>query len=305
LAAGAWPVSHGLDSTYIFFSRLAAYSIFGGTLGLSVGLASFSPANLLKGAMGGALGGFCGGLFWIVGGEGTLARMFSLSVTGLGVGLFIGLVREITKTAWLTIVSGRIPGRQFRIDKNVVNLGRSEECDVGLFGDRRVVGRHACIERDGQAFLLKDLSRREGTYLNGVGIDREVLHDSDIIRIGDYQLQFRSRIVAKTPIRIARPYYETITTTSDGGPRPVHAYLQTRSGQRFSIPAGRPIRLGRDDDNDVVLPDGQVSRHNAIITQTAQRFFIKDLGSTNGTSIGGQRLRMSSERRRRTCARGL
>ena len=96
--------------------------------------------------------------------------MCSLTVTVLGIGLFIGLVNELTKVAWLTVAAGL--GRQFRCGRNVINLGKAEENEVGWFGDAEVVTRNACIERGGQEFVLKDLSRREGTILNGQKIDR-------------------------------------------------------------------------------------------------------------------------------------
>jgi len=43
--------------------------------------------------------------------------MYSLTVTGLGIELFIGLVNELTKVAWLTVEAGRVRGRQFRFDR--------------------------------------------------------------------------------------------------------------------------------------------------------------------------------------------
>ena len=159
LAVGDWYRSHGVSLRFIFLARLWAYAIFGAILGLSVGLTSFSPGNLLKGAVGGGFGGFAGALFWVLGGDGTIARMCSLTVTSLGIGLFIGLVNELTKVAWMTVEAGRFKGRQFRCDRSVINLGRAEENEVGLFGDPEVIARQACIERDGQEFVLKDLSR--------------------------------------------------------------------------------------------------------------------------------------------------
>ena len=164
LAVGNWYQTHDVSLGSIFFARLWAYTIFGGILGLSVGLTSLSPANLLKGAVGGGLGGLAGGLSWMSGEDGAFARVCSLTLTGLGIGLFIGLVNELTKVAWLTVEAGRFKGRQFRCDGSVINMGRAEENAVGLFGDREVVSRHSCIERDGQQFVLKDLSRREGTF---------------------------------------------------------------------------------------------------------------------------------------------
>jgi hypothetical protein len=48
-------------------------------------------------------------------------------------------------------------------------------------------------------------------------------------------------------------------------------------------------RLGRAQDNDVILDDQKVSRHHAVIRQDAGRFVVADLESTNGTFVGGRR----------------
>jgi pSer/pThr/pTyr-binding forkhead associated (FHA) protein/Flp pilus assembly protein TadD len=50
------------------------------------------------------------------------------------------------------------------------------------------------------------------------------------------------------------------------------------------------IRIGRLDDNDVVLKDGSISRHHARIERQGDRFVIKDLGSQNGVWSGGSRV---------------
>jgi pSer/pThr/pTyr-binding forkhead associated (FHA) protein len=291
LAVGDWYRSHGVSLRFIFLARLGAYAIFGAILGLSVGLTSFSPGNLLKGAVGGGFGGFAGGLFWVLGGNGTIARMCSLTVTGLGIGLFIGLVNELTKVAWLTMEGGRFKGRQFRCDRSVINLGRAEENEVGLFGDPEVIARHACIERDEEEFVLKDLSRREGTALNGRKIDRQSLRDGDLIQIGSFRLRFHSRwrsAVDRTSGALDGMRERDAATAS-------RACLIDGAGRRIILQPNSITRLGRASDNDVVLSDDRASRHHATITSNNGSFLIRDLGSTNGSfvdevRIGEQRL---------------
>ncbi|MFJ9819186.1 FHA domain-containing protein [Streptomyces sp. NPDC101151] len=50
---------------------------------------------------------------------------------------------------------------------------------------------------------------------------------------------------------------------------------------------GPVTTLGRGEDNDVVLPDGSVSRRHARIVRTAEGFRIEDLDSFNGTAAAG------------------
>ncbi|MDF2979910.1 MAG: conserved transrane ATP-binding protein transporter, partial [Actinomycetospora sp.] len=66
----------------------------------------------------------------------------------------------------------------------------------------------------------------------------------------------------------------------------------TPSGPR--APAGTPrrIRIGRAEDNDVVVADLLVSRHHAeLVSDGAGGWELVDLGSPNGTYVDGQRIR--------------
>lgn len=52
----------------------------------------------------------------------------------------------------------------------------------------------------------------------------------------------------------------------------------------------RPVHLGRATANDLILNDPMVSEHHAVVWTRAGRSWIRDLGSSNGTYVNGQRL---------------
>lgn len=60
-------------------------------------------------------------------------------------------------------------------------------------------------------------------------------------------------------------------------------------GQRFAFKRAW-LRIGRQPDNDIVIPGSLVSRHHAILTATSSSITLKDLESTNGTWISGQQI---------------
>jgi hypothetical protein len=70
-----------------------------------------------------------------------------------------------------------------------------------------------------------------------------------------------------------------------------------RRGEELSYSETR-VAIGRSRDNDVVLPEGQStsSGHHAELTFKDGRWWIADLGSTNGTYVNEERL-ASGERR--------
>jgi adenylate cyclase len=77
------------------------------------------------------------------------------------------------------------------------------------------------------------------------------------------------------------------------GFRPASIELLVLSGelenQRF--PLEKLLRLGREVDNDLTLPDKKVSRHHAILQrQGAIIYQISDLNSGNGTYVNGKRI---------------
>lgn len=55
------------------------------------------------------------------------------------------------------------------------------------------------------------------------------------------------------------------------------------------FPVGKPVILiGRALDNDVVLEDIRVSRYHAEVRLRGDRFFLRDLKSTNGTHLNSE-----------------
>lgn len=50
------------------------------------------------------------------------------------------------------------------------------------------------------------------------------------------------------------------------------------------------ISIGRDLANDIVINDPEISRHHSRLFLQGDHYIIEDRGSTNGTSVNGQRL---------------
>ncbi|MEU6060940.1 DUF1707 and FHA domain-containing protein [Streptomyces sp. NPDC047097] len=55
-------------------------------------------------------------------------------------------------------------------------------------------------------------------------------------------------------------------------------------------PGPYPLRIGRDPSNGLRLSHGSVSRHHAELTLQDGLWVLRDLGSTNGTTVNGQRV---------------
>jgi pSer/pThr/pTyr-binding forkhead associated (FHA) protein len=73
-----------------------------------------------------------------------------------------------------------------------VLVGRASACEVVL-ADRTVSRLHARFERDGSEWIVRDLGSRNGTAVNGVGVDRMAR-----VRAGDF-VSFGARGLLFTP----------------------------------------------------------------------------------------------------------
>jgi pSer/pThr/pTyr-binding forkhead associated (FHA) protein len=311
LSAGGWGANQAGSEIYLRVARVIGWVLMGFICGAGVGLASGSIKdlggslrNIVKGAVGGWVGGFVGGVaFDIIGANasGLYARLFGLCALGLAVGLLIGLVQELTKSAWLNVEAGRLRGRSFNIDRGVATVGRAEENVVGLFGDPGVQPRHAVIERQGNNYVLKNLAVQQGVFVNGNRIETAALNEGDRIKISDYELSFHLRRASAGPRpavmrQNGQPGRDGAAAFPAERAVPPHAgrmatpCLVDASGRRYELRPQAPTTLGRAVDNDIVVADASVSRRHATIVPQDGGFALRDLASQNGTFVCGQRI---------------
>jgi predicted component of type VI protein secretion system len=90
--------------------------------------------------------------------------------------------------------AGTLPGEPmppFRADGETIVIGRSRNCDWHLPDPTNAISsRHCELRRDGEAWLLKDISTN-GTYLNGAAERMTGEHriaEGDHFRIGHYEI---------------------------------------------------------------------------------------------------------------------
>jgi ABC-type multidrug transport system ATPase subunit len=93
---------------------------------------------------------------------------------------------------------------------------------------------------------------------------------------------------------------EASSTTTSEMKRPSRAsYRQVGSGSLEPVESPAPqipddavtLRIGYDEENDLVIPLPQVSAHHARIGRVNGSFVVEDLNSTNGVSVNGERVR--------------
>lgn len=69
----------------------------------------------------------------------------------------------------------------------------------------------------------------------------------------------------------------------------IHLTLPSGETRKYSLQMDS-IRIGRASDNTVVLEDGSLSAHHAVLHRRDNGFELVDLGSTNGIEVDGRRV---------------
>jgi hypothetical protein len=157
-------------------------------------------------------------------------------------------------------------------------------------------GNRESLERDLAAYVMQQTQRRGWVCPGWPAVELRPAEDvpRGQVRMGTSRVDGK-RMAPPSPLP-----GESLESTSVLPPRPRprgaavsaerRAWLELRGGRRVDLGVGR-VKLGRADDNDVVLDHESVSRHHAEIRRDGDRITIRDLGSTNGTRVDGQPVR--------------
>ncbi|MDB5173476.1 MAG: hypothetical protein JWN51_2249 [Phycisphaerales bacterium] len=72
-----------------------------------------------------------------------------------------------------------------------VVIGRVADCDL-MIEDREISRRHSRVEQTAEGWLIADLGSKNGTLVDGGRVERHVLVDGDVVRLGNATLTFRA-----------------------------------------------------------------------------------------------------------------
>ncbi len=89
----------------------------------------------------------------------------------------------------LVVSKGAEMGERFYIDEGDMSIGRDPSSDVFL-NDVTVSRRHAVVGRVGDHVTVLDSGSLNGTYVNGVCVDKADLSSGDSLQIGMFQMVF-------------------------------------------------------------------------------------------------------------------
>ncbi len=176
-----------------------------------------------------------------------------------------------------------------RIDDNLFAIGRTEPPFESYAPDvvAELSRRHARIFAEHGAVYIADLDSKNGTTVNGVNVQQKItrLQDGDEICFGK-ALSYRVQLGAVVEVLQQTEKLIGLTLTperDDLGLQPIviaqFPFLISKADAAFS-------RYKDEYPHQV----NYISRRHAHIFLKSGSPFIEDLGSTNGTFVGGNRL---------------
>ncbi|MCD4751977.1 MAG: FHA domain-containing protein, partial [Anaerolineaceae bacterium] len=168
------------------------------------------------------------------------------------------------------------PWTEVRVTKDWV-IGRSDECDL-VIGQEKVSRQHARVVDDGQNILLIDLNSANGTFHEGKKLrpnEKIVLRNGSTFRIGTTVFEI---------------------VLEDNKELPFLIWYRIGSGNWQKQLFSEILTIGRDENCDLTLDEGHVSREHCQIFVRDGKFYIRDSGSHNGTYLEKHRLQAGSVR---------
>ena len=82
-------------------------------------------------------------------------------------------------------------GEEYELNSTPITVGRGGQNDVALENDEFASARHVRIEPRRDGVWVHDLGSTNGTYVNGIRIDRpRKLVNGDVVRAGETELRY-------------------------------------------------------------------------------------------------------------------
>ncbi len=100
--------------------------------------------------------------------------------------------------ARLVLVHDGVNLRDYKLDKDKISLGRKPENDIQI-DDGAISSQHMLILREPSQYLddhydyfVEDMNSTNGTLVNDIGVDRQLLKHGDVIQVGKHKFIFDS-----------------------------------------------------------------------------------------------------------------
>ncbi len=163
---------------------------------------------------------------------------------------------------------GPLAGRSYALAGSVTWLGRAHDAPVPLTSPE-ASPRHAELEVTANGVLLRNLDMRVGTRVGGYKVHVTLLSEGQTIEVGEDAFELR---------------------VEAGAPRGTLTCVDGPSAGRVFTLHDHTLTMGRLAEAHVILYTQRASRRHAELRPLPDGVHVVDLGSGNGTLVGGRRI---------------
>ena len=172
--------------------------------------------------------------------------------------------------------------------------------------DPSVSHRHASIRQRGTDYVILDEGSTNGTYVGATRLEPaapRVLSSGDLVRVGRVWLEVKIEQAMPTAnaqdatkeIALAL-VSEALAAQGENVAAKVTVVEGPDQGRELDVVEfERRYVVGRGGDVDLTLDDEDASRRHAEIFRKGDHLWVRDLGSKNGTTLGGVTLKADVE----------
>lgn len=180
--------------------------------------------------------------------------------------------------------------QDFLAGDGVVRVGAAADNDIVLPAAKQVQPQHLELQFDLRRGITLTVSDRSAVvHVNGRPVrEKAILRLGDMVGVGSVRMVIRPDADRTEKPPKALPENETRQRFT-----PPRVILRGVSGGYFGkvIPLRSKTIIGRGSDCDLVLNESEMSRRHALIENTPEGLFLRDLGSANGTFVNGTSVR--------------
>jgi hypothetical protein len=104
-----------------------------------------------------------------------------------------GAIGQAIHSGRLVVTSSPVleEGAEWTLDSTAISIGRGATNEISIDGDEFASARHARIEPRRDGVWVSDVGSTNGTYVNGVKVDRpRKLVNGDVVRAGETELRY-------------------------------------------------------------------------------------------------------------------
>ena len=188
-------------------------------------------------------------------------------------------------------------------------VGRDKACDFVLDSEIGISRKHFKIyESEEGIWIIESISTHgQGVIVNGEEAEGVEIGDSISLNfrsyLFDFQLPESEQVVEEEPAPTEKTQTKTGFTQTRGVTRIISRKnfssllsisMEGASPEYVSLNQGEQWTLGRSEESDICIEHPNISSEHLKINKVENRFYVTDMGSSNGTWINGKPIKANT-----------